>query len=324
MPDEARPSQPAQGAGSVPGAAPAPAGLPTQGAVPGGRVVAPARTALVTGASRGIGREIALALGRAGCDVALLARDVSRLAEVAEQLRELGRRVVVVPCDVTSEADVRAAVEQVEAAPADGGLGSVDLLVNNAGRLEPEAPLWTADPDEWWATFEVNVRGAFLLDRYVVPGMIARGGGRIVDLASGASTHEGPAGHSAYNASKTALVRLGAALHAEGFAQGLRVFEVAPGVVRTEMSTALAIHAHRTEWTPPARVTDLVDAIAAGTLDACSGWLVRATHDTPESLRELAADAAARNVVPATARRRLRVLPAETASDPLAETFTGR
>ncbi|GAB3169725.1 hypothetical protein GCM10027059_35140 [Myceligenerans halotolerans] len=284
--------------------------------------VPPARTALVTGASRGIGREIALGLARAGLDVALLARDEQRLAEVTEQIRGLGRAAVVLAADVTSEVEVRAAVARAEAPAADGGLGSIDLLVNNAGRLESEAPLWEADPDDWWATFEANVRGVFLLNRHVVPGMLARGGGRIVDLASGASTHESPLRHSAYNASKTALVRMGAALHAEGHERGLRVFELAPGTVKTEMSTALAIHANRTEWTPPARVTDLVNAIAAGQLDACSGWLVRATHDTPESLRSLAA-AAEDGPAPATARRRLRVLPAGP-GDPLEELFTGR
>ncbi|GAB4085157.1 3-ketoacyl-ACP reductase [Myceligenerans cantabricum] len=287
----------------------------------GNGAVPPARTALVTGASRGIGREIALGLARAGLDVALLARDERRLAEVAEHIRDLGRAAVVVRADVTSQDDVRDAVAHIEAPAADGGLGSVDLLVNNAGRLESEAPVWEADPDDWWATFEANVRGVFLLNRYVVPGMLARGGGRVVDLASGASTHESPLGHSAYNASKTALVRLGAALHAEGFDRGLRVVELAPGTVRTEMSTALAIHADRTDWTPPSRVTDLVDAIAAGDLDACSGWLVRATHDTPASLRALAA--AEHHGVPDTARRRLRVVPAGP-QDPLSDLLTGR
>ncbi|WP_307864894.1 SDR family NAD(P)-dependent oxidoreductase [Myceligenerans salitolerans] len=283
-------------------------------------VVPPARTALVTGASRGIGREIALGLARAGIDVALLARDEGRLAEVADRVRALGRTAVVLPADVTAEAEVRDAVERAERP--DTGLGSVDLLVNNAGRLEPEAPLWEADPGDWWATVEANVRGVFLLNRYVVPGMLARGGGRVVDLASGASTHEGPFGHSAYNVSKTALVRMGAALHAEGHDRGLRVFELAPGVVKTAMSTAMTIHADRTDWTPPERVTALVNAIAAGELDPCSGWLLRATHDTPESLRALAA-AAEDGPAPATARRRLRVLPAGP-EDPLGELLTGR
>lgn len=279
-----------------------------------------ARTALVTGASRGIGREIALGLARDGIDVALLARDERRLAAVADEVRGLGRSAVVLGCDVTSAPEVRSAVEQAESSPDDGGLGSIDLLVNNAGRIESETPLWEADPEDWWATFEANVRGVFLLNRYVVPGMLARGGGRVVDLASGASTHESPAANSAYNASKTALLRMGSALHAEGYGHGLRVFELAPGTVRTDMSTSMTIHANRTDWTAPERVTDLVGAMAAGRLDACSGWLVRATHDTPDSLRELAVRSAEQGT---TAPRRLRVLPASI-EDPLTETLIGR
>lgn len=276
----------------------------------------PARTALVTGASRGIGREIALGLARAGLDVALLARDAARLEAVAAEIRSAGGTAVVLTADVSDPAAVRAAVGQAEDA-----LGSIDLLVNNAGAIESEHPLWEADPDEWWSVFETNVRAPFLFSRYAVPGMIARGGGRIVDLASGASSHEMPGGSSAYNASKTALVRMGANLHNDGFRHGIRVFELAPGVVRTDMSTGMTLHEGRTEWTPVERVTDVVNAIATGELDACSGWFLRVTDDTPESLKALAADAAEQGVA-ATARR-LRVLPAGS-NDPQARAFTKR
>lgn len=276
----------------------------------------PARTALVTGASRGIGREIALGLARAGLDVALLARDAARLAAVAEEIRAAGATAVELVADVSDPAAVRAAVGQAEDA-----LGSIDLLVNNAGAIESEHPLWEADPDEWWSVFETNVRAPFLFNRYAVPGMIERGGGRVIDLASGASSHEMGGGHSAYNASKTALLRMGANLHGDGFGHGIRTFELAPGVVRTDMSTGMAMHADRTEWTPVERVTDVVNAIAAGELDACSGWFLRVSDDTPASLKALAA-AAAEEGVEATARR-LRVLPAGS-GDPLADALTKR
>jgi 3-oxoacyl-[acyl-carrier protein] reductase len=276
----------------------------------------PARTALVTGASRGIGREIALGLARAGLDVAVLARDVARLEAVAAEIRAAGATAVVLPADVSDPAAVRAAVGQAEDA-----LGSIDLLVNNAGAIESEHPLWEADPDEWWSVFETNVRAPFLFSRYAVPGMIARGGGRIIDLASGASSHEMSGGSSAYNASKTALVRMGANLHDDGFRHGIRVFELAPGVVRTDMTAGMTLHEGRTRWTPFERVTDVVSAIAAGELDACSGWFLRVTHDTPESLKALAADVVQQGAG-ATARR-LRVLPAG-ANDPLAEALTKR
>ena len=279
-------------------------------------VTPPARTALVTGASRGIGREIALGLARAGLDVALLARDAARLEAVAAEARAVGATAVELVVDVSDPAAVRAAVGQAEDA-----LGSIDLLVNNAGAIESEHPLWEADPDEWWSVFETNVRAPFLFSRYAVPGMIRRGGGRVNDLASGASSHEMAGGYSAYNASKTALTRMGANLHGDGFRHGIRAFDLAPGVVRTDMTAGMTLHEGRTEWTPVERVTDVVNAIAAGELDACSGWFLRVTHDTPESLKALAADVA-RHGTAATARR-LRVLPAGT-GDPLAQALTER
>lgn len=281
-----------------------------------GGPVAPARTALVTGASRGIGREIALGLARAGLDVALLARDAVRLGAVAAEIREVGGTAVELTADVSDPAAVRAAVGQAEEA-----LGSIDLLVNNAGAIESEHALWEADPEEWWSVFETNVRGPFLFSRFAVPGMISRGGGRVIDLASGASSHEMRGGYSAYNASKTALTRMGANLHGDGFPRGLRVFELAPGVVRTDMTTGMTLHEGRTRWTPVERVTDVVNAIAAGELDACSGWFLRVSEDTPESLKALAADVA-RQGGEATARR-LRVLPAGD-DDPLADALTKR
>ncbi len=279
-------------------------------------VVPPARTALVTGATRGIGRAIALGLADAGLDVALLARDAARIERVVAEVRDRGRTAVALAADVTDPAAVAEAVRRAEAPAEAGGLGSVDLLVNNAGRIDAEVPLWEADADEWWDILATNVRGPFLLARNVVPGMLARGGGRVVDLNSGAGSHDMTVA-SAYNLSKTALLRLGHHLHAAGHGRGLRVLEVAPGVVQTDMTGSMAMHSGRTEWTPVERTVDIVTAFARGELDACSGWFVRATHDTPASLAALAAGP----TVPAA--RRLRVQPASE-TDPLAETLTGR
>lgn len=258
--------------------------------------VAPARTALVTGASRGIGRELAIGLAQAGVDVALLARDEARLTEVAAQVGAAGRTAVVLTADVTDVTAVDAAVAEAERE-----LGSIDLLVNNAGLLDVEVPLWEADPDHWWQVVETNVRGPFLVSHAVVPGMLARGGGRVVDLNSGAGTRDW-ALSTAYNVSKTALFRIGGSLHEAGVDRGLRAFELSPGVVRTEMSTSMRLHEGRTEWTDPADVVELLLALASGELDALSGCYVRAGTDTPATLRaELAADGAARP------RRRLRL-----------------
>src|SRR5690606_40469425 len=115
--------------------------------------------------------ESARAPGRAGVPGALLARDTARVRAVAEAVRAEAVTAVELTADVTDPGAVRAAVAQAEA-----GLGAIDLLVNNAGALEPERPLWEADPDEWWSVFETNVRGPFLFERYVLPGMLAQGG----------------------------------------------------------------------------------------------------------------------------------------------------
>lgn len=238
-----------------------------------------ARSALITGASRGIGRELALGLARAGLDVGLLARDAVRLEEVAGEIRALGRTAVAAPADVTDASALSVAVATIEA-----GIGPVDLLVNNAGRFDAEVPPWEADPQEWWAIMETNVLGPFLLDRAIIPGMLARGGGRIIDLSSGAAVRD-TAASSAYYTSKTALFRLGGSIHEAGYPRGLRIFELAPGVVRTDMTSGTAMHADRTEWNDVAEVVELAVMIARGGIDELSGRYVRAGTDTPASLR---------------------------------------
>lgn len=237
-----------------------------------------ARTALITGASRGIGRGLALGLARAGLDVALLARDADRLARVAAEAERHGVRTVVLSADVVDPEAVATAVERAEAE-----LGGIDLLVNNAGRIDAEVPLWESDPAQWRDVLLTNVYGPYLLAHAVVPGMLRRGGGRIIDLNSGAGTRDAPAS-SAYYTSKTALFRIGGAIHEAGFGRGLRSFELAPGVVRTDMTASMRSHADRVEWTEVSESVDLALAIAQGRLDGLSGCYVRAGADTVESL----------------------------------------
>lgn len=258
--------------------------------------VPPARTALVTGASRGIGRMLAVGLAQAGLDVALLARDERLLTSTAQDVEAAGRRAVVLTADVTDADAVGRAV-----ATAEGELGSIDLLVNNAGVIDPEVPLWEAEPERWWAVVETNVRGPFLLAHAVVPGMLARGGGRVINLNSGSGTRDGDVA-TAYYVSKTALFRIGGGLHEAGYDRGLRSFELAPGVVRTDMTASMRAHEGRTEWTEPAEVIALAVSVARGELDAFSGRYIRAGADTPESLRELVA----RGLAPDERRLRVR------------------
>lgn len=260
----------------------------------------PARVALVPGATGGIGRAVAAGLAGDGVSVGLLGRDRGRLDEVRRTVdaEVAGARTAVAPADVTDLAAVRVAVAEVETA-----LGPVDLLVDIAGRIESaEVPVWEADPDEWWGVVETDLRGPFHVVQAVVPGMLARGGGRVVHLSTGMAVRDGEI-YSGYSAAKTGLVRLGGALHAAGYARGLRAFELMPGVVDTPMTRSMPVHADRTEWTAPAEVVGLLLAIARGGLDAWSGRVLRAGVDTVGRLAEVAASG-----LPAEART-LRLRP---------------
>ena len=246
---------------------------------------APARTALVTGASRGIGRHLALGLAAQGLSVGLLARDLASVQRVADEARGLGAAAHAVAADVTDLRDVRAAASRVA-----DELGAVDLLVNNAGSIDNgEQPLWEADPGEWWRVVETNLRGPFHLAHTLAPAMLAAGGGRIVNLATGLAGRDFPF-YSAYAAGKTALLRLGGSLHEAGWSGGLRTFELSPGVVRTDMTASMPMHDAREDWTQPAAVVDLLVAIAAGTLDDYSGCYLRGGVDTVDSLLREARD----------------------------------
>ena len=260
--------------------------------------------ALVTGASVGIGRHLAEGLAARGAAVAGIARGGDRLrTAMAEVAAATGARTLAVAADVTDAAAVDAAVAAVSRE-----LGTVGLLVNNAGLIDAaEVPLWDADPGQWWAVVESQVRGPFLLARAVLPGMVAAGGGRVVGLASGIGTRADPL-YSAYSAGKTAQMRITESIDLAGAAHGVRAFDLAPGVVDTAMTRAMPMHAGRTEWSRPSDVVDLVVAIAAGELDAWSGRFVRAGVDTLDTLRA---------TTPAGDARRLRLVPYGDA-DPLA------
>ncbi len=256
--------------------------MPPVPELPAVSVALPARVAVVTGASRGIGAAIASALADRGYAVCLLARDGAAAAGVAAQIGSRGGLALARSLDVTDEVAVGEAVDAVLSL-----WGRIDVLVNNAGLIEREAPLWEADVEQWWSVITTNVRGPFLMTRAVVPHMIADGGGRVINLNSGSGMAE-RADLSAYCASKSALARITGSTHLAGWAQGIRAFDLAPGQVRTQMTLSMDLHRGRTEWTDPAQVTDLAVAMAGGELDAWSGRFVRAGADTPATLQERA------------------------------------
>jgi short-subunit dehydrogenase len=237
------------------------------------------RVALVTGASRGIGREVALGLADAGFALGLLARNKTALDSIAADVRDCGARAVAVTADVVDGQAVAAAVASVA-----GALGGIDLLVNNAGAIEAaEKRFVETDVEETWRVVEVNVRGPILVTHAVLPGMLARGGGRIVNVNSGAA-YRAMTNYTGYAVSKGALARFTMQLDAQYRDRGVFTFDVAPGVVATEMTAGMPVHDGRTEWTPAGAIADLVIAIGDGRLDELSGRFFRAGTDTVESL----------------------------------------
>ena len=242
--------------------------------------------ALVTGASRGIGRATALALADAGFAVGLLARSRAGLEETRELVVSRGAAAATAPGDVTDARAVDRAVALVEAA-----LGPVDALVNNAGSLQAIGPVWEVDAGEWWTDVHTSLGGAFNLCRAVVPGMIARRGGRIVNLVSYAAARPAPY-ESGYAAGKAALASLTESLAASLAEHDVRAFSVAAGFTHTAMTRLLSRSEAARRWLPSAgsgRVVEaeasakLIAALATGAADELNGRFLH-TLDELETL----------------------------------------
>lgn len=222
--------------------------------------------ALVTGAGRGIGANVARELAGNGWDVTVTGRTAEQVTAVAE---EIGGTAVV------GDVSVRADVERMLAEA-----GPIELLVANAGIALWEDS-WETDPDEWWHVFEVNVLGVYLTTRLALPGLIERGGGRIVITGSGASYLPGSTS-GAYGASKAAVGRYGEVLARQVAPHNVQVFVISPGLVDTEM-TGDRFPADA-PWTPPELAPRLVRELASGRFDALSGRYIHAEHDPPDEL----------------------------------------
>ena len=220
---------------------------------------------LVTGGGRGIGANIARELAAAQMRVVVSARSREQVQAVAD---DIGGIAVV--GDVSRRDDVERMVDEA---------GPVDLLVANAG-IGNRGIAWELDPDEWWEVFEVNVLGVHLCCRAVIPGMLARGSGRIVIVGSGAAYLPG-ATETGYTSSKAAACRYGETL-SNALAGRIPVFVISPGLVRTEMTAGNI--PDDAPWTPPECAPRLVRALASGRFDRLSGRYLHAEHDPPEEL----------------------------------------
>jgi NAD(P)-dependent dehydrogenase (short-subunit alcohol dehydrogenase family)/uncharacterized protein YndB with AHSA1/START domain len=242
------------------------------------------QVAVVTGGGRGIGRAIALALATAGTSTAVLARSQSELDETVQLIEHAGGRAQAFATGVTDVMAVRRAIAEIERS-----LGPVDLLVNNAATAGPIGPFWETDTDRWWQALEVNLRGPLHCSRAVLPGMVARRQGRIVNIAS---TSIPIPYFSSYATGKTALIRFTETVAAELAPHGVRIFALAPGTVRTAMSEYSLNSPEGRRWLPwfrrifeegldiPAeRPARMVVELASGRADKFSGRLLSVSDD---------------------------------------------
>lgn len=257
------------------------------------------QVALVTGGGRGLGRAYALALAQAGMAVAVTARTASEIGATAQQIEQDGGRALAIPADVTDAKAVAQTVAAVERQ-----LGPVDLLVNNAGVARAFGLIAEVDDEAWWQEMAVNLRSPFLCARAVLPTMIARKRGRIINVASNGGVVVVERA-SAYCVSKAALIRLNQFLAAETKEHGLAIFAIHPGTVRTAMSDYLrtsalvrqqapliqqgfAKHYEEGTYAPIEQSVALVLFLASGQADTLSGRFLSIEDDLNELVRRRA------------------------------------
>lgn len=202
------------------------------------------RVAIVTGGGRGLGRGIALELARAGAGVAVVARTRAQLDEVVRHITSAGGRATAIVADVTDRAAVEAGVRETTRR-----LGPVSILVNNAGLAGPYGPIGIVDPDDWWRSQAIHVRGALLFMHAVLPEMRQRKSGCIVNVASRGGLVVAP-NLSSYCVAKATAIRLTEHVDAETRADGVRAFVIQPGTILTDMARSSVSDPDAQKWVP--------------------------------------------------------------------------
>jgi NAD(P)-dependent dehydrogenase (short-subunit alcohol dehydrogenase family) len=239
--------------------------------------------AVVTGGSRGLGRVYARALAAAGAAIAVTGRSATHLRETVQLIEAAGGRAIPIEFDVADPDGVNCAVNEIQE-----HLGAVDVLVNNAGVSGPIGYSWDVDPDSWWRTLEIHVRGTYLCSRAVLPGMIRHGGGRIINIASHAGVFRFPTA-SAYSVAKAAVIKLTENLAVELKPHNIYAFAFHPGLVDGGLTHAALAEdvsidspaRFATKWVreqyeagqavPPELAIDPILLLASGGADELSG-----------------------------------------------------
>jgi len=228
------------------------------------------RIALITGASRGIGKAIALALAAEGADIAVNYRKESAAAEaIAEEIRRLGRRCITVQADVSESADVEKLFTIVERE-----LGPVDILVNNAGIASALRPEQVTEAI-WHETIRVNLTSVFLVTQRALPNMRVKKWGRIINLSSVAAQYGGIVGPH-YSASKAGILGLTRSYAFFGAKEGITVNAIAPALIETDMIASL-----------PALTPDRLPVGKLGTVDEVARiavWLAQSSFTTGQTI----------------------------------------
>jgi 3-oxoacyl-[acyl-carrier protein] reductase len=228
-------------------------------------------TAVVTGASRGIGEATARHLASLGAHVVLAARGTEAIERIAGEIEKAGGRAMAVPTDMADPGAVAALIDATTTAT-----GRLDLLVNNAGLIDPIARIADSDPAAWGKVIDVNVKGVYHGLRYALPVMQAQGCGTIVNISSGAA-NSALEGWSHYCASKAAVLRLTGVAHKEAVGDGVRVLGLSPGTVATAMQEEIRASGinpvSRIPWEDHISPEWVAGAVAFLTTPAADSWL---------------------------------------------------
>lgn len=187
------------------------------------------KVAIITGASKGIGAATARRMGKLGARVVLAARSQEAISHIAKELNESGGTSIAIACDVADYNQVNSLVAQTIMK-----FGKIDIIVNNAGLIDPIGHITDVSPQDWGKVIDVNVKGIFNMLHAALPGMVARGKGTIINISSGAAT-SALEGWSHYCASKAAALMLTKATHKEYADKGIRTVGLSPGTVATDM-----------------------------------------------------------------------------------------